>query len=164
MVSGGDLYRVQDTLIDYLNAYVSSNVSVTTGGTGIPLAKQSSYGGNIALTGSGYGFTAPRDGLYLIAMTLRTWRSSVADITMLWRRNAGGSFTGGSLSWAVYASIASTATGNFWHSSSIIQWLDGGDTLEGWVQGSASVSNFIISNPITSRITVSRIPGTPLTT
>lgn len=164
VIAAGNRVRAADFAVDYLNAYVSSNVSPTTGGVGIPFAKQAGNGGSIALTGgSNYGFTVPRDGLYAIELNIRTDRDvSAADITISFRLNAGGSVSGGSAPKVTYPNVSSSNAGNFTSASGNTFFLEEGDTIEFFATSSSgTATDFIVTSTTTSRLTVHRVVGEP---
>jgi hypothetical protein len=160
MVYVGDDLKVEDTLIDLLEATLSANVNASTTAAGVGLTKSS---GNIDLASSGYGFIAPRDGLYALSWTQKTPRNSTYEVYVQARVNAGGSSTGGTGVALHYVSPSGGTAGVLSFKMYEEVPLNAGDTLELWIVATGSLSNALqTSTSGASRLTVSRRPGTLL--
>lgn len=149
---------------DYFNAYLTgTTLSSTTTVTGFAMAKQASNGGNMALTGAGFGFVAPTAGLYVLSYNLRTQRNNSGDAVWQWRKNASGSGVGGTQEWATYPNPCSATAGNYSATGTVTIPLAASDTLEMFHScASGTMTNWIGTNSsAVSRITAFRVPGVP---
>lgn len=157
----GDLIEPSDEPdMDLFRSYI--NTTFTPSGTSslVILTKQSTHPGNIALFNTG-GFTAIRDGLYLITMSLRTTRNVNTDSVIQWRQNAAGSNAGGTQMYGSYPAIVSGTAGNFSWAGSFFYYLSAGDTAEMFISASGTPTNFIVGGATTTQVNALRLPGTP---
>jgi hypothetical protein len=161
----GEIIRASDEPdVDMLRAYISANTSVTSTSTGFSFTKQSTNGGNIALSSGNRGFVAPRAGLYVVNYSFRTARNTSGDPVFQFRQNASGSDSGGTQIAVFYANPLSATAGNYTTHGRFSVYLAASDTIEGWhVNAAGTMSNWISGSSTATRFEVYRVPGTALT-